>query len=231
MNTNNPNLIKAIIAVMNKVKNIEKNMTVGDGNNSYRGVSDKDVKQKIGEAMAECGLCIVPINIDKEIKVDRWVDTYGKPKQSVFTEVKSTYLLMHESGESIEVQGYGHGIDSQDKGAGKATTYALKNALLYTFLVPTGTLEDTDTTHSDKIETPPVQGSYNKPQQPQQQSAGEEKPWLNLLNREGGTNEKVYNRLTALFAEGKSIDDIKQNVRISKKEQEYIETNILGYKN
>ena len=122
-------------------------MTVGDGNNSYRGVSDKEVKQKIGEAMAEYGLCIVPINIDKEIKVDRWVDTYGKPKQSVFTEVKSTYLLMHESGESIEIQGYGHGIDSQDKGAGKATTYALKNALLYTFLVPTGTLEDTDTTH------------------------------------------------------------------------------------
>ena len=44
--------------------------------------------------------------------------------------VKTKYLLLHESGESLELAGYGHGIDSQDKGAGKATTYAMKNALL-----------------------------------------------------------------------------------------------------
>lgn len=229
---NKTNLIKAIISVMKTVKNIEKNMNIGDGSNSYKGVSDKDVKQKIGEAMAENGLALLPIFIEPTIKIDRWVDQYQKPKQSVFTEVKSTYLLIHESGESIEIQGYGHGVDSQDKSAGKATTYALKNALLYSFLVPTGSLEDTDNTHSDKIETPPT-SNFKQPasQQPQQQGASAEKPWLNLLNREGGVNEKVYNRLTDLFAEGKSIDDIKGNVRISKKEQEYIETTILGYKN
>jgi hypothetical protein len=227
------NLIKAIISVMKTVKNIEKNMNIGDGSNSYKGVSDKDVKQKIGEAMAENGLALLPIFIEPTIKIDRWVDQYQKPKQSVFTEVKSTYLLIHESGESIEIQGYGHGVDSQDKSAGKATTYALKNALLYSFLVPTGSLEDTDNTHSDKIETPPT-SNFKQPASQQaasQQGAGAEKPWLNLLNSEGEPNEKVYNRLTALFAEGKSIDDIKVKVRISKKEQEYIETNILGYKN
>ena len=61
---------------------------------------------------------------------------------------------MHESGESIEICGYGHGIDPQDKAAGKAQTYALKNALLYTFLTPVGAIEDTDTTHSDTIPVP-----------------------------------------------------------------------------
>ena len=37
-------LTAAVIQVMKTVKNIEKNMTIGVGNNSYKGVSDKDVK-------------------------------------------------------------------------------------------------------------------------------------------------------------------------------------------
>ena len=53
------------------------------------------------------------------------------------------------------VMGYGHGVDSQDKSAGKATTYALKYALLNTFLVPTGDIDDTDNTHSDTYDQPP----------------------------------------------------------------------------
>jgi len=69
--------------------------------------------------------------------------------------VKARFLLTHSlTNESIEIVGYGHGIDSQDKSAGKATTYALKNALLYSFLVPTGHIDDTDKTHSDNIEVP-----------------------------------------------------------------------------
>ena len=64
-------------------------------------------------------------------------------------------MLVHaESGESIEFVGYGHGVDSQDKAAGKATTYALKNCLLYTFLTPVGKIDDTETTHSDQIDVP-----------------------------------------------------------------------------
>lgn len=157
----NQELTKAIIAVMQSVKGVEKNLTVGSGNNSYKGVSDKDVKQIIGKAMSENGLTIVPIQIEPKIKVDRWTETQfwnqrevEKQKQSVFTEVKVTYLLMHESGESMEIVGYGHGIDTQDKSAGKATTYALKYALLYTFLVPTGAIDDADASHSDEAPEP-----------------------------------------------------------------------------
>jgi len=157
----NVELTKAIIAVMQSVKGIEKNLTVGTGNNTYKGVSDKDVKNVIGKAMSENGLTIIPINIEPKIKVDRWEETQVwnqkevvRQKQSVFTEVKVTYLLMHESGDSMEIVGYGHGIDPQDKSAGKATTYALKYALLYTFLVPTGAIDDADAVHSEEVEQP-----------------------------------------------------------------------------
>ena len=144
---------KAILAVMQEVKGIDKSMTVGSGTYSYKGVSDQVVKEILQPAMIKNGLSIVPTNVEAKVTTDRWVDG-GKQKQSTFTEVTTKYLLLHSSGESIELAGYGHGVDNQDKGAGKATTYALKYALLYTFLIPTGKIDDADTTHSDEVEVP-----------------------------------------------------------------------------
>ncbi len=48
-------ITKAIIQVMASVKGIEKNLTVGTGGSSYKGVSDKDVKNEIGKAMEKHG--------------------------------------------------------------------------------------------------------------------------------------------------------------------------------
>ena len=149
------NLAKAVIQVMAEVKNIDKGLSVGAGRNSYKGVADKDVKQVIGKAMQNAGLCMLPLEVDPKVTIERWTETYNgqqKQKQSVFTEVKTKYLLLHESGESQIIEGYGQGIDSQDKGAGKATTYALKYALLYSFLTPTGHIDDTDATASEDID-------------------------------------------------------------------------------
>ena len=150
---------KAIIKVMKAVKGMEKNSRVGGNTASaYNGTKDQDVKEVFNEELAKNGLCILPIGIEEFTQVDRWeVDYNGQrqSKQSVFTKVKTKYLLLHESGETIELAGYGHGVDSQDKGAGKATTYALKNCLLYTFLTPVGKIDDTETTHSEEIKTPP----------------------------------------------------------------------------
>ena len=152
------NISKAIIEVMKSVKGMEKNSEVGKGTrSSYNGTKDQDVKEVFNTALAENNLCILPIGIEEETRVDRWESTYNgqkQQKQSVFTKVKSKYLLLHTSGESVELSGYGHGVDSQDKGAGKATTYALKNCLLYTFLTPVGKIDDTETTHSNQITTP-----------------------------------------------------------------------------
>ena len=148
---------------MKDVAGIEKNLTVGSGGSSYKGVSDKDVKIVIGRSMAKNGLCAMPIEVDAKAHIERWEEevfdnyqkkTVTKIKQSVFVECTGKYLLLHESGESQVIAGYGNGIDTQDKAAGKATTYSLKNALLYTFMVPTGEIDDTDRVHSDDIATP-----------------------------------------------------------------------------
>lgn len=150
-------LARAIIKVMAAVKNIEKTATIGSGQNSYNGVKDRDVKEIFNEQFSKNGLCILPIGIEDTVKVERWQEetNWGpRQKQSVFCSVKTKYLLLHESGESMEICGYGHGVDPQDKASAKATTYALKNALLYTFLTPVGDMPDTDTVHSDSVPVP-----------------------------------------------------------------------------
>lgn len=153
----NKNLVKAILSVMDEVKNIDKNSKVWVGYNSYKGVNDKDVKLAIGGAMKKHWLVLLPIDIEEEVETTSFEEEYQgktKLKTSRFTKVKVTYELIHESGESKKIIWYWHGVDSQDKWAGKATTYALKYALLYTFLTPTWDIDDTDNTHSEDIKTP-----------------------------------------------------------------------------
>jgi len=159
-------LTEAVICVMKEVEGMEKNSRVGTGHSSYDGTRDADVKKAFNKAFVKNGLCIIPISLNDVTELERWTEesTYNgqvqkKNKQTVFTKVNTKYRLLHVSGEWITLVGYGHGVDSQDKGAGKATTYALKNCLLYTFLTPVGKIDDTDTTHSNDIRVP-----SNKPQ-------------------------------------------------------------------
>ncbi len=144
---------KAIIKVTQSVKNLEKNATVGFGRNSYDGTKMFDVMIAFNTTMSENGLSILTTDVQDDIKVERWEEN-GRTRQSIFCSVKVRYLLLHTSGESIELCSYGHGVDSQDKASGKALTYALKNCLINTFLTPVGKVDDTDATHSDNIPVP-----------------------------------------------------------------------------
>lgn len=193
-------LAKAVITVMKEVEPIDKSMTVGTGNFKYQGVPDNQVKKSIGESMQKNGLCLVPTGVDPTVRIERWEEG-GRMKQSVFTEAVTTYLLMHESGQWCQLQGYGHGVDTQDKGAGKATTYALKYALLYSFLVPTGLIDDSDATHSNDSPTP------NVPSEAQ-------KPWLNP-----DTNTWTQ-AVDYLKNKNGNIEGIEVNFRLSKANRE-----------
>jgi hypothetical protein len=161
-------LAAAVIQVMNEVDGIEKTKKVGTGTNAYMGVEDKEVKKVVGAAMAKAGLVLLPIGCEGSSSIQRWTESnaqYGdKAKKEVFVEVKTRYLLLHTSGQSIELEGYGQGIDSQDKAAGKA----LKYTLLYTFLVPTGKIDDADNNHGSELPTAPPVTTQAPPPPPQQ---------------------------------------------------------------
>lgn len=179
-------ITKAILAVSKEITAIEKSMNVGTGQSSYKAVSDSVVRNTLRPEMIKQGLVIVPVGVEAKTQVDRWeeADTYKggmKSKQSIFTEATTKYLLVHqESGESIELAGYGHGVDSQDKGAGKATTYALKNILLDLFLITKGEDFDTDATHSNDMPTPKMskRKAYNEKIEKHYQEGGD--PFIDI---------------------------------------------------
>ena len=122
-------LVEAITKVMSQVRGMEKNSKVGTGRSAYDGTKDQDVKEAFNSALSENGLVMMPVKVTPTVRVDRFEALdYNKnkvQKQSVFTEVSCEYILAHTSGQYMQIAGYGHGVDPQDKGAGKATTYAL----------------------------------------------------------------------------------------------------------
>jgi hypothetical protein len=198
-------ITQAMLNVMKVVQSVEKNKVVGTGANAYKGVEDKDVKVAIRTAMIENELIIVPISIEPKMQIERWEEVYNgqaKTKQSILTEVKTKYRIIHSSGEILDIEGYGHGQDSQDKSAGKATTYALKYALLYTFLVPTGDIDDADAVHSSAISTPAAPTL--------------DKPWLNKTDAPW---KEACKWLEAKAANGEGEDGLR--ITTQKLEQSY----------
>jgi hypothetical protein len=229
------NLVAATIAVMQEVKGVEKTMKIGTGDNSYQGIADQEVKKVVGESMAKNGLVIYPIGIEQTTKLSEWdeVDPWSKStpkdmkrKQSVFTEVKNTYLLCHTSGEFIELQGLGQGVDPQDKGAGKACTYSLKYVLLYTFLVPTGKIDDSDKEHSD--EKPVPQGKPQQPAQPKTPAPVKKEP-VKLIHN----SDKYKSAITAMTEgiKGKvyTIDELKSMYTIDQITEECLIADVAKF--
>lgn len=148
------NLYEKMFAVMNDSEAIEKSMTVGSGKNSYRAVSEAAMLNMVKPLFKKHRLIIFPIDGEVKDHCMTWNKTGydGKTSENLraMTELKVIYRIQDiDSKEFQDVVGFGNGSDPQDKGAGKASTYSLKNVLSKTFMLFSG--EDTDTTHSDDI--------------------------------------------------------------------------------
>jgi len=151
----NLKLYQKMFSVMNESEAIEKLMTVGSGNNSYKAVSEASMLNLVKPLFKKYKLIIFPVNGDIKDNVSVWekTDTYkGTIKNDLraITGLKVFYKIVDiESGENETLVGFGNGADPQDKGAGKASTYSFKNCLSKTFMLFSG--EDTDSVHSDDI--------------------------------------------------------------------------------
>jgi hypothetical protein len=187
MENNQSNLAKAVIAVMKEHEGVERDMTVGSGRNAYKGVKDKNVKSSIKTLMIKHGLVILPIGVKENLNIEYYdgVNYNGQPerKAKVFSSVTTSYKLLHESGESEILEGLGHGTDTQDKAAGKATTYAMKNTLIQAFMMIVSNIDDTDTTHSDDIPNVPL--SKTKPKLTKKLKEDARDAWKDEARRKG----------------------------------------------
>jgi hypothetical protein len=146
-------LYEKIYNVMNETEGLEKDLTVGSGSNSYKAVGEKEVLNMLKPLFKKHKLIIFPID-GQMTEQNSVFDTSYKgeitTKTRNVTQLIAKFKIVDiESGESEILIGFGNGADSQDKGSGKAFTYAFKTMLSKTFMLFSG--EDTDNTHSDDI--------------------------------------------------------------------------------
>lgn len=109
----------------------------------YKYVMASQVADTIREKLAGHGIIIVPGDI---LLLSEEKSPSGK--QTVLTFKYSWHLIDGESGQQITIFSLGSGADAGDKHVYKATTGALKYALLTTFLIPTGDDPENDSSEA-----------------------------------------------------------------------------------
>ena len=140
-----------ILAVMSAVNYLNKDGFVETGKGKgYKALTDEKVLAAVRPALVSAGLVILPVKMEQQ-RTDEQVKAYdGSTKTNRITDVSVTYRIINveDPKDYVEVVSAGTGVDTQDKGIGKAMTYAKKYAILNSFLIPSG--EDTDQISSDK---------------------------------------------------------------------------------
>ena len=121
------NIFQRISAVMQDVQYLAKDDQIEFGKTKYRAISEEKVTTTIRKSLITHGIVIVPVKQEHS-------------KDGVLTTVDVTYRIQNIENENdyIEAVSSGTGVDTQDKGVGKAMTYAYKYLLLRTFAFPTG---------------------------------------------------------------------------------------------
>ena len=130
-------LLQRLAAVQGEVDYIQKEKKTGM---RYSIVSHDAVTAKVRPLMVKHGVLYYPNSLDvKQVgnRTEMWMTV--------------RFVNVDDATDSIEVATAGYGIDDQDKGPGKAISYAVKYALLKTLGLESGDDpdEDQDTVHSN----------------------------------------------------------------------------------
>ena len=149
MNANEMNIFEKMLNITNETANVNKNLTVGEGKSSYKAVGEADILKAVKELEFKYRVYSYPANREViESTMYTTTNNYGE-KNNIFSRIKTTYRFVNidKPDEYIETITFAEGIDTQDKGSGKAMTYSDKYALMKSYKIITG--EDPDQNPSE----------------------------------------------------------------------------------
>lgn len=143
------NIFEKLSNITNEISSVNKNLTVGQGKSSYKAVGEADILKVVKELEFKYRIYSYPANREVlESTMYTTTNDYGE-KNNIFTRIKTVYRFVNidKPEEYIETITFAEGIDTQDKGSGKAMTYADKYALMKSYKIITG--EDPDQNPSE----------------------------------------------------------------------------------
>lgn len=141
------NIYQRILKIQSEIETVSKNLTVKSGAQTYKAVSERDVIDEV-----------------KKLEEKYGVYSYCYSREIVFTQETTTksgainfwqrlkclyrFVNVDKPDEYITTETYADGVDTMDKGSGKAMTYADKYALMKTYKISTG--DDPDSNGSEE---------------------------------------------------------------------------------
>lgn len=146
------NIFEKMAAITAELQTVAKNLNVETGKGKgYKAVSERDIIDAVKPLEAKYGVYSYPA--DREVLESAMLDTdtqYGK-KTTFFTRIKTTYCFVNieKPDDFIETITFAEGIDAQDKGSGKAMTYADKYALMKAYKISTGDDPDAEPSNDE----------------------------------------------------------------------------------
>lgn len=133
------NIYEKILSIMQDVQYLAKDDHVSFGSTNYKALSEEKVTSIMRAELLKHKLVVFPVS-------------QNSVRNGTITHVDVVYRMVNvEAPEDfIEIASCGDGADTQDKGSGKAMTYAFKYMWLRTFALPTG--EDPDKISSAELD-------------------------------------------------------------------------------
>lgn len=107
--------------------------------------SAKVLLQKLAQAISDLDMVVLPIYQEVTHQEPEKIpaDAKGRKLRSA-VHVRTTVRFIAPDGSYLDSVGSGHGYDADDKGGGKADTYAYKVAILKGLCIPEKDIVDTD---------------------------------------------------------------------------------------
>lgn len=171
---------------MQDVQYLAKDNRVKFGTTDYKAISEEKVTSTVRGSLLKNGIVIVPVE-------------QLHHREGTLSTVDVSYRIQNidDPKDYIIAKSSGTGADTQDKGVGKAMTYAYKYLLLRTFAIPTG--EDPDKTSSAELDK---KAKYI--------DKIDQKSLQKEILRVGGSTEKWITYLAKKFPKNppKSMDEI-----------------------
>ena len=101
----------------------------------YSYATATDVADRVRDELAKRHVTLLPVTMAPLTDAS---STTLSGKQSVVSLLVTWRFTDAESGETVDIQSIGTGADTTDKASSKASTAALKYAMLLSFAIPTG---------------------------------------------------------------------------------------------
>lgn len=150
------NIHQRMAAITADLQTVAKNLNVETSKGKgYKAVSERDVIDAVKPLEAKHGVYSYPASrrVLESAALESESEWNGKvtKKTTFFERIETVYRFVNNDDPTdfIETTTFAEGIDSQDKGSGKAMTYADKYALMKAYKISTG--DDPDQTASEDV--------------------------------------------------------------------------------